>query len=166
MTIPFTINTVYTPATPVKSTDLNEIQQSLNGNKHPDKVQGINGSAFFQISGTAVTKNFSSITSAGACVVNYCPVLHQGDRLKKVSLQVSGNGVADITAFDVYKVTSAGAEVLLGTVAITNPGVPFATFDNDFADYTLVAGDTIRVSLSINAANITVGGCLFTYDHP
>ena len=62
--------------------------------------------------------------------------------------------------------SALGVETLLGTVAVTNPAAGVATYTNDFADYTLAAGETIRVTLDINAAGIAVHNCLWKFDRP
>lgn len=166
MALPVSINTTYTAASPVKSADLNDIQACIVAGKHGDKVKNINGLSVVQISGTAISKSFSFFTTAGACVLNFQPDLHQGDRIKQVSLRLSGNSVADIPAFDVYKVSAVGVETLLGTIAITNPPAGVAEYVNNFADYQLAAGETVRVTLNPNAANLDIWGCFVTYDRP
>lgn len=166
MALPGSRNRTYATDTPVNPGDLNDIQDCIISDKHPDKVMGLVGMAAIQISGAAVTKNFTSFVTTGACVMQFNPPLHEGDRIKQVSMAVAGNGVADIPQFDVYKVSALGAETLLGTVAITNPGAGVATYTNDFADYTIAAGESIRITFDPNAAGITVYNALIKYDRP
>lgn len=170
--LPTSRNTDYTPASPVKSADLNDLQDqiiALWSGKHGDVVGTISAAApgiEAATTGAAVqTPVRWTFTSSGA--IHYPLPLRQGDRLKSITFARKGDGAADIGLADVIKTTAAGVDTVLETISVNNPAAAWAdtTIDVD-PDYTLAAGDTITLRITATAANIQIGNIRFTYDHP
>jgi hypothetical protein len=156
MTLPISRNTTYGPGSPVKSSDLNDIQDAIVGAKYGDlpwttsAIKGADyGAAWTYDNATARFKS----TGAGSRLVTLD--LNVGDHLTGLEFQVSGDGVADVTAF-VFFINAAGALTNIGTLAVANPGA-LAVQSIAVTETELTANGSFLVEFAANAANIQIG---------
>jgi hypothetical protein len=165
--------TTYTPDDPIKSNDLNAMQDAIMSGQHDDHV--LNLSPFHSVRdanwsiGTSVTLGdlgYIVSTAAGHCLIPFA--LKEGDRLKSLVFARYGDGAADFTSIKVYKVTSAGvvSDITAAPTSVINPAAAWADTTVDITDTTCAAGDHYFVQFVGSAANLRICGVRLTFDHP
>src|ERR1041384_5909428 len=91
MTLPASRNTNYTPASPVKSQDLNDIQDCIIGGKCGDRTLVIGAAKFVADGGNGRLTQAGNLTVAGAAIC-YAPIeLFAGCRIKTVTVFYNPN---------------------------------------------------------------------------
>lgn len=163
MTLPLTRNTTYTPASPVKSADLNDIQDAIIGGKH-GALEMVLGAAGWQPD-IGVSGGMILVGGVYAYQCNAFGVFHReipvvvGMKLREVRFSMLGNNIADVTAINVYKLTAANVMTSIGTIAaIINEPAVWATKTIDVnPDYTFLTGESCLLSLAISASAIHLG---------
>ena len=167
MALPLTRNTNYVASSPIKSVDLNDIQDCIIEGGHGDKVLQLSphGMMFSDVApGLSVVGGPGIIVSTGAGDAGTVP-LHVGDRIKDVSFQRFGDGGADITNVIVTLRNNATITVL-GSSGAISPGAAWVTTPIAVTDTVLVAGDSIFVEFVFAGAGAKIATTSVTYDHP
>lgn len=169
MTLPISRNTTYTPASPVKSADLNDLQDCIVGNKHGVRTLTVLGDAFNPDGGT-----FAGFGSTGRNVwtfagppndrVSAWVPLHAGDRILTVTWFFNKAGAAALMIFDVdtknnTTVTNRDslADASAGAAQISVPRA---------IGYTLAVGDGARLRVQGTNALHRFSHAIVSYDHP
>jgi predicted small secreted protein len=177
MAWPFSRLTTYGAASPVKSVDLNAIQDEIirlaNGNIDSDRILNLTAAnaAFgvnWAISIAGQPNPLFAVSSGGGAIIFGIP-LREGDRLKSITFARFGDGIVDTTACYIYKTTAAGvgSDVSAGGITITNAAA--AWVDSTVAvaaPAALAPGDSLALFIQANAANLKIGNVRCTYDHP
>jgi hypothetical protein len=163
--------TTYTAATPVKSADLNAIQDAIISPVHGDRILMIPGASGRANSGTTLNASgyAGSISSTASTTIVWTPQLHQGDRIKSLLLRYLGNGAADIGIVDVMRRNGSTGTNIAGagtTPPANTPASPDSTFLVTLTPYTLLAGDIIMIGVVPNATGLEFFSWALTYDHP
>jgi DNA-binding beta-propeller fold protein YncE len=131
---------------------------------HPNFTLNLN--ALCAAPSTAFSPNGSGyIVSTGNGTVQIAIPLRQGDRIKSVSYDRSGDGVCDINAVTIYLLDETGAVTDIGNTTESNVNA-YGTTTIDVTDTTLGAKDTLYLHLSVNGANLKIYNLCVTYDHP
>lgn len=154
--------TTYAASSAVKAVDLNAIQDAIMGGQHGDRT--------LNLSGMSCLGGITLIAGPMTVDVNgqfYIPIpLRAGDRLKTITIARKGNGVADISAADIWKTSPGGVDTSLLSFTDINPAAAFADLVLDPADYVVEVGYSVTVSCFANAAGIRIGPIRVLYDHP
>jgi hypothetical protein len=155
--------TTYTPASPVKSNDLNAIQDATIAGQHGDWTECFPTS---RANGgwTWSTANMYWLSSIAADQFLDVP-MKVGDRLKSFSFWLYGDGAADVTV-TVYKFSSAMVATSIGSLVVTNQAAAWAEKIIDVTDTTLAAGESVGVVFAASATGLRLGTASKTYDHP
>ncbi len=166
--LPGSRNTTYGADSPVKSADLNDIQDCLIGGKHGDKVLHINpawgrGTADTIDSGGVVT-----MQNAGSAWSVSLPLL-VGDRVKSVTVRMFGDGAQDTTLRLKKYTDGVGAD--LETLAINNTPAAWTDFTmNVDPDEALAVTDLMNLFWDATsgggAPGLKIGLIKVTYDRP
>lgn len=166
MTLPASRNTTYTSGSPVKSADLNAIQDAIIGQKHGDVVMTIHPSLFTITTGGAYNANGYVATSASGTMRCAVPML-EGSRIKEVVFSRYGDGAADITAMNVQIYDSIGSlPTAIGSGTVTNPPASWADTTIGVTEHQLAAGEALQIEFAWNASGIRIGNVRITYDRP
>jgi hypothetical protein len=171
MPLPLTLDTPLTAASPVPSNRINLLEEAVVGAKHglieiPLAATGwrsaVGSLGGMQFGAGAI--GFQAVTPFAMIEI---PVI-VGRRLHEVRFGMFGNGAADITAIDVYKITAANVETSIGTLAaINNEPAAWATKTvNVDPDYTFLTGESCILKLDISAGGIVLGRASAFYDKP
>lgn len=105
-------------------------------------------------------------TGAGRCVI---PIdVDEGQRLKSLVFARYGNASSDITAVEVYRMTSGGAvtDIAAAATTVTDPPASWADTTVDLTDTTVAAGDTFYARITVNGSGLRIGSTRATYDRP
>lgn len=105
-------------------------------------------------------------TGAGRCIV---PIdVDEGQRLKSLVFARYGNGSADLTALEVYRMAADGTvtDIAAAATTLTDPAAIWADTTVDLTDTTVAAGDTFYVRFTVNGAGLRIGSIRVTYDRP
>lgn len=132
--------------------------------KHADRVLNIN--ALSAAPSTAFSPNGDGyIASTGNGTVQIAVPLRQGDRIKSLSYDRSGDGVCDVNVATIYLLDETGAKTDIGSTTESNVNA-YGTTTINVTDTTLGAKDTVYMHLSVNGANLKIYNVCVTYDHP
>lgn len=186
MALPLTRNTTYGAASPIRSYDLNDLQDQIiilntallaatatlaaNG-AHGDRVRNISPYSIIAANGVAIvygTGPANATLGTGSQNVLSIPML-QGDRLKSITFARKGTspGTADISALELRRTTAAGVDTLL--INTTDDNIAFAAFVDktiDPADTLIAAGDSISLTFWTTGTGIMIGNIRVLYDRP
>lgn len=177
MAWPFARLFSYGAASPVRSNDLNAIQDQIirltNGGLDSDRILNLTAAnaAFgvnWAISIAGQPNPLFAVSSGGGAVVYGIP-LKEGDRLKSITFARFGDGIVDTTACYIYKTTAAGvgSDVSGGGITITNAAAAWTDSTVTVsAPAALAPGDSLALFVQVNAANFKIGNVRCTYDHP
>lgn len=141
--------------------------------KHGDRVRALSpynfvGDGNWSVTGsvTFADVGYISATAAGRCAI---PInLDEGERIKSVVFARYGDGVADFSAIEVFKLASNGTvtDITAAPTSENNPPASWADTTVDVTDTTLAAGETLYIRFAANAANLRIGSVRVTYDRP
>lgn len=169
MAWPNTRLTTYTPASALKSNDLNSMQDAIIAGQHGDRV--LNLPIHGAVPSNPATDNISygdpdiNIGSSGTAIKLGIP-LRQGDRIKSVTFTHLGNGVATLSA-GVTKISATAVTSNLGSTVITPTNGVYSSTTIDLADTILGAGEAcVFIFTGTGASVIRVSNVRVTYDHP
>lgn len=169
--LPQSRNTNYAGGVPVKSVDLNDLQDCVVGTKSGELVLNVSPTVGVVTSGTAVF-NVTPIrfSSTSGCIMLFPIPLRQGDRIKSLTFARKGDGVVDVTTCDVVKTTAAGASASINpggmTVTINNVAAAWTDTTIDVTDTFLGAGESLALYVQPNQTGFEVGSIRVTYDRP
>lgn len=167
MPLPESRDTTYTTDAPVKSVDLNQVQDCIVAGAHGAVVATAHAYAFERVGQSLAGGGWIEWTGASSAF--WAPQLRAGDRVSQLVLRVYGNAVADFT-IGVYKYSSAAAATQLcpggTTFAVTNPAAAWADVVIDLIDSTLAAGESLMVEVAGNAAGLRLLNAQLTHTHP
>jgi hypothetical protein len=172
MAWPNTRLTTYTPGSPVKSNDLNALEDAAIAGHHGDFVLPITGSEGRVVNGAGVGNVSVDVLSGGLTTLAAVDLfwglrLLQGARIKSVTARVFGNGTVDVTAAVIRAHNLAGGStVIFGPTATNNISAAWQDIVMDTTDHILAAGEAPSLHLSINAAGLTIATLRVAYDHP
>lgn len=164
--LPTARNSTYGAATPVKSADLNDIQDCIIGLKHADVLLHINQYAIRDF--TAGTYNIDYVSTGGAGTLWLPLPVKQGDRLK--SLTIARKGVVTANGnltYNLHKTTNAGVGSTQATQADNAIPNAWGQAVFDFADFTVAAGEVFLLEFVAGGAvpnNIFIGGTILKLD--
>jgi hypothetical protein len=151
MSLPFSRNTTYTPASPIKSVDLNDIQDCIIDGKHGDVWRSASLPAFKQNAGDTLV-NTDGYLQPAASVLNRVfaamPVF-PGEEVVEVVARIDRGGAGavqvKVTAWDG---TGAGLEDVIAT--LNGSGTGFATLTSGAVSYTVAAHGSVYVWAEMN----------------
>lgn len=164
--LPTSRNNSYAPGSPVKSTDINDLQDCVIDGKHGTVnicVPGI----FGVLDGNWSTAT-NRIVSTGAGTVLFPFQLREGDRIKNALVYRYGDGAADITDIDVSVIAADGTATVItaAAVSVTNPPASVAPTVVALNDTTLAFGESVYMRIVVNAANIRIYNVVLEIDRP
>lgn len=171
MSLPTSRNTSYTTDGPVKSVDLNDLQDCIVEGKHGLRYQCIPAIAGFHDGNWSIGGNGNRFTSTAAGVL-YLPIAaFVGDQIGDLVVYRFGNAAADITGIDVYVVEAAtGTQTSINTggatVTVTNPAASITATVVAVDDYVLDVAETAFVRIAVNAAGISIYNSMIAITHP
>jgi hypothetical protein len=181
MTLPLTRNTTYTPEAPVKSYDLNDLQDKMIdawAGQHGDVTTLMPLTLGFPTNPANWTPTGLRWDSLAAGSIGFQLPLCNGDRLREVRAVYSKEGAGTSCSIALaYQITSAGADSssFNFTVPITASGsATWAELVMDCNDTMIGApsespGDVIQalvVFFSTDGAGNILGQLKYTFDHP
>lgn len=170
MLLPTSRDTTYTPGDPVKSADLNDIQDCIVGNKKkattrvvsPFTMQAIGGTPFWSAIGNGY------VQSPGACGGIVPLYMETGDRFTGLTISSWGNGASSVL-HSVFLVTAAMVQTTLATGTDLNRAAAWGDFAiAPVAGYVLAAGECLYLysigSGAPSSAGCRIGNLRYTYD--
>lgn len=168
MPLPTERNTTYAANDPVKSADMNSIQDQIIAAKHGDVI--VDFSPLLAAAGSWTYNANGYITSAqnGTQGNVPLPVLPQGARIKSIRILVSGDGVSELD-WALHKLSAAMVDSIVGVLqTVTNPGAAWQVVTYDIPDTALGANETwfLAFVTTGGGTGIKVGNLSFTYDFP
>lgn len=166
MSLPTSRNTTYAPDSPVKSTDLNDIQDCIAGAGHGTVNICVPGISGVRDANWATASNRIVSTAAGTVLFPF--QLREGDRIKNALVYRYGDGVADITDIDVYVIAADGTATNITTspISVTNPAAAVTATVVALDDTTLDFGESVYLRVVVNAANIRIYNVVLEVDRP
>lgn len=171
MSLPLSRNTSYAASSPVKSADLNDMQDCVIGGKHGQKYLAIPAAAARWDSGWSFAGNGNRIISSGAAIVYFPIPACVGDEIGDLVVYHYGDGAADIDAIDLYKVAPlpSGAQTSMntsGSATVTNPPASVVAKVVGVDNFVLASGENAMVRISVTAANIRLYGLMIGITRP
>jgi hypothetical protein len=182
MALPTSRNTTYTPDSPVKSYDLNDLQDkqidSWNG-KHGDRVLLLPLASAYE-SGTWVKASTQWVADANPSGLTWMVPLHDGDRLREVRCMCESNVAGDTVISVTYSRVSTGVEAasiaFVPPLFVENTLLSWHELILDCNDVPVIGavppgGETEPITLLIvgfsteTVAN-KIGAMKIVYDHP
>lgn len=168
--LPDSPNTVNTTDTPVKSVDLNDLQDCVVQGAHGDRVLDLHPVSGWPVTAANVALAGNGYLLWSAATVLWIPVpLHAGDRVKTFTYARYGDGAVDVTV-TAYKYTKTDGLSILnasGTSLLdSNPAAAWADQVIDLTDTTLAEGETVLLKFDPNAGALRLGNVRLTYSHP
>lgn len=158
-------NTTYGADTPVKSADLNDLQDMVIGKKCGPTVRS--SLPLLTSPGTWSYYTTDGIVVSGVAgnAAYFAVPCEEGDRITGFKVTASGNGVVDCT-LELYVTDIGGTDTLLGIVIDTNhSGVPSqVSLTGPFIPHVIAAGERLKFRALHNAANYFVYAYHTTYD--
>jgi len=116
----------------------------------------------FDLSGFSFSSGY--LLSTGACLARFPLALPVKSVLTGVAFFRFGDGVADITAARVFSFDSAGAEVQIAGITVTDPPASWIVSEvTPFAATEAASFKTFRLEIAGNAANLRVGSIQYRY---
>lgn len=168
MALPLSRNTDYSSDSPVRSLDLNDLQDAVANGSHGEVVDIINGTGLRFASGVAASGSGWAQWSSAASAF-WTPTLRTGQRVTGLLLRAWGDASADFT-IGVYVVSPAAAltQICPGavTAAITNPPASWADYAIDLTDTTLAAGESLLIEIAGSATGLRVLNAQLTNHKP
>lgn len=154
MPLPESRNTTYAPSDPIKSADLNELQDGQVAGAHGAIVDNVHLGA--AVLASAVVNGSGQVQTSGAGIASlYALPVRVGDTLTGARLRASGNGTVDITHARVWRNQADGTLDDLGDTPISNIGATWTTYALPFTAPVEVAdGDSFWVEIIFNAAGL------------
>ena len=122
-------------------------------------ITGTGGGSFADV-------GYINSSASGRCAI---PVdFIAGDRITSLVFARYGDGAADITGVEVYRLQADGTltDLATGTVTVTDPPASWANTTITVTDTTLAAGDVVYIRFAANAANIRIGSIQVGFTHP
>lgn len=172
MSLPESRNTSYAASSPIKSADLNDLQDCIIDGKHGLKYMTIPAIAGHYASGWSIIGNGNRLESTGAAVL-FLPVAPTfvGDRLSDLVIFHYGNAAADIDGIDLYTVAplpsgTATSRNTSGTGTVTNPPASLVAKVVAIDDYVLDNYENAYIRISVNAAGIQIYGAMVGVTRP
>lgn len=170
MALPTSRNTTYGSASPVKSADLNALQDCVIGRKKPPWTR-VFWPKFLTRGATLVDEvtfgldTFVGVKSTGSAIALVEIPCEVGDRITGLKYDAIGNGAADCTA-EVYYSSGPG---VAGSLLSTNNDVNRAAAWGQvvmpsFTPQIVGATGALWLALSINAANYQVSWMYGAFD--
>lgn len=168
MALPLTRNTDYSSDSPVRSLDLNDLQDAVVNGSHGEVVDIINGTGLRFGAGVAASgSGWAQWSSAGSAY--WTPQLRTGQRVTGLLLRAWGNSSSDFT-IGAYVVSPAAAltQICPGavTAAIANPPASWADYAIDLTDTTLAAGESLLIEIAGSGPDLRVLSAQITNHKP
>lgn len=167
MSLPDSRNTTYTPATKIKSTDLNDLQDAVAAAAH--------GAIFdvwhpFACSlGANVTKNVAGyLAFSAAGDAHLAPKATTGDRIASFLGRVYGNGVTTF-AVNVWVMDASGVltNICPGGVAATlTPAAAWTDLPINLVATTLGVDQSLYISIETSGGGARLGNISIGNNHP
>lgn len=169
MALPSSRNTTYGADSPVKSADLNALQDAVVGRKH-GSISRFVAALLSHTTGWTLNEGPPSYVIPGAAVdAHYQRLpLIVGDRLQSIKVRHWSGGAGSKT-FGIYKVSAAGVWSLLDAAWETtfDPADGSIQHQNlDGPDYTLLADESLWTYFVTSHASDRIYGFIPTWDHP
>lgn len=169
MPLPDSRNTTYTPSDPIKSVDLNELQDCIVNHAHGDLVVVVGAIEGADIGASGTFNENPLYWKAGVSVdLLTIPLpLKVGDQLKSIT-HVHWSGGAGSKEFEVYKQTSTGAYTLLvswGDTYDPADGSVVTRVQTGTA-YKLLAGEKLYIRYITSHVNDRYYQAVVTFNRP
>lgn len=155
LVLPDSRNTTYTPGTPVKSADLNDIQDMIANKRKPLTWRAGLPIMFGGSSWTAPTLSQLYLTSTGSTSSQFTIPCEEGDEVTNFELQAAGDGAADV-AYVLHMVTMTGS-VILANFTDSNRGASFGTVVFPITPRVLVAGEALVLTATPSGGTARMG---------
>ncbi len=173
MLLPLVRNTDYTPGSPVRSADLDDIQDCIRGKKHgPVTRWSLPKGAFFDPGAnweqsTGLGSPFLFANAAGYVDI---PIdSEEGDVITGFSYRAKGDGAADCTTTLFVCSENMGTLTTIGSVTDVNqPGAGFSEviLAGPFVPHLMAAGEFLMLKAVATAINYRIGRHGTTYYRP
>lgn len=170
MSLPSSRNTSYSASSPIKSADLNDVQDCIVAGKHGIKYLSIPAALARWDSGWAFAGSGNRVESSGSASL-YLPVpAFVGDTLGDLVVYYYGNSAADIDNIDLYSVAplpsgTATSRNTSGSWSISAPTSTPAAAVIGIDNYTLLSGENAFIRVVVNAAGIRILGAMVGVIH-
>lgn len=162
MSLPESRNTTYAPDSPVKATDLNDLQDCIVEGKHGLRTRIFNG-ATANVDGVWTVGN-SKITSTGAAgaklqLDGFC----KGDTIRDIRVRAYGNGTVDGSCTMYPAIDgSAGASY---SATLTNVPAVATVYTIAAIDETIDTGSSFYLDITAAAAGLQILEVEVDFDH-
>lgn len=179
MTLPASRNRTYAPNSPVRSADLNDIQDNIVGGKHGDKILTIAatagevataaGGAWNLAAGFGVVGHAWVSPSLANLSVSFSLPLHIGDRIKSVRALVKDTAGGHTLDMQLVKSTSTFTQTQIGTTQTSAGDGSDQTLSVSGLTATIASGNFYYVVVGNNDTTVTthrIYGVEVTYDRP
>lgn len=157
--------TTYGANDPVKSNDLNLIQDAVIAGQHGDVERAF--TPILWVPGSwSVNTNGYILSGAGGVQGNVWLPWTKGEKIKQISFKVWGDGAADLD-WALHKLSATMNDSIVGALqTVTNPAAAWNTATYDVPDTTLADFETFFLAFTANAANIRVGNLKMLVSRP
>jgi hypothetical protein len=160
--LPLSRNKTYTTATPVRSADLNDIQDCVVAGAHGTKTRWFPPYGRIPNDVNITTTNGFVFANANVAAVNYIGVpIDQGARIVGLRARVKGTGAAGNVLVKLVKWRGDVTETVVGTITIVSPPATWADYSGAIGPVNVTAGDYcffLRCELALqNQALVAIG---------
>jgi hypothetical protein len=163
MALPSSRNTSYSPTNPLKSADLNAVQDCIIGAKHGDLTLLISPHVGY---GTNFSLAFDDlVTFSGAGTWKVPLRLPVGKRLKSMTIDLAGNSAQTMQCVLRGYKTFPSTTTREAANPTHTPGA-MAQFTTDFADMVVAAGEHWGFYFANSGSSIQLGTIALVIDHP
>lgn len=144
MGLPSSRNTTYSPATPIKSADLNLIQDCLVGAKRSSAWRWMSPCTPNVINTNTMNLDGVMFAAAGHFEGMSLGMWQEGDRITGMAVRHIGTGVSCTPVYTLNANLGNGAPVVIGTLTFVNPGATWNTYT-----YTLATPYVLPAAVSL-----------------
>lgn len=166
--LPLSRNTTYTSATPIRSVDLNDVQDCI--------IAGARGAGSIIAHPFAVTLGSNASRNAGGYVafsgigdVSWSPQMRAGDRVTALNLRTYGDGVHQL-AINVWVMSASNVLTNIGpggaAVTVTPANGAWGDATIDLIDTTLASTESLYVTIESSGAGVRLGNLRLDDHHP
>lgn len=166
--LPYGRNTTYAPDSPIKSADLNDLQDSVAAGAHGDGFALSH--PFACAMGANATRNAAGyVAFSAAGDVSWSPQLRAGDRVASFALRLYGNGATQV-AINVWVMDASNSLTNIGPGAaattVTPPNGAWGTTTIDLTDTTLANTESLFVTIETDGGSVRLGNLKLGESHP
>lgn len=166
MALPSSRNTTYGPTSPVKSADLNALQDCVIGRKKPPWTRSFWPVFSMNDAGFSTTVfppvKWTNTVASGSTIAVACD---EGDRITALIFKAFGNGVVDATAtLHYFDDATWPNPTTIGTIADNNRAAAWGDVVVPVTPQIIGAGGALELVIAPNAAGYSIGKFKSTFD--